>query len=196
MRKCLLGALTTAAVAVMLAVSSLYFGLISFAADDPHSHAVTALITFAREQSISHAAADVVVPTDLDAPERRRRGAGNYHAMCVGCHLTPGIVDSEIRQGLYPSPANLSVQRERVSSTAADARDFWIIKHGIKGSGMPAWSKGGMEDQAIWDLVALLRALPTLSPDDYRKLVATSDGHSHNGASHGDSHAEHAHHDH
>ena len=47
---------------------------------------------------------------------------------------------------------------------------------------MPAWSKSGMEDEAIWDLVAFLHVLPTLSTEKYRQIVAASDGHSHRGA--------------
>jgi len=46
---------------------------------------------------------------------------------------------------------------------------------------MPAWSKGGMEDEAIWDLAAFLKVLPTLSAADYRRQVDASPGHSHAG---------------
>lgn len=56
---------------------------------------------------------------------------------------------------------------------------------------MPAWSKGGMEDAAIWDLVALLRKMPALSKAAYEQLVATSEGHTHAGmAGHTDEHRE------
>ena len=46
---------------------------------------------------------------------------------------------------------------------------------------MPAWSKGGMEDEAIWDLAAFLQKMPLLSALAYKQLVAASDGHSHGG---------------
>jgi mono/diheme cytochrome c family protein len=69
-------------------------------------------------------------------------------------------------------------------------RRFWIIKNGIKDSGMPAWSKAGVDDAAIWDLVALVQQLPTLSQTDYSTLVESSEGHVHGGAD-----PEHHHHD-
>ena len=74
------------------------------------------------------------------------------------------------------------------------ARHFWIIKHGIKASGMPAWSKGGIEDEAVWDIVAFIQKMPTLSVDQYVALVASSEGHSHGGLSHAeDKHVDGAH---
>ena len=56
---------------------------------------------------------------------------------------------------------------------------------------MPAWSKGGMKDEAIWDLAAFLQLMPSLTKDEYARLVASSDGHSHGGrANHADEHDE------
>lgn len=153
----------------------------SIAADSAHSPSITKFIEWAREQSVARQAKDIIPPTDLASEERTRRGAGNYEAMCVSCHLSPGVEDSEIRKGLYPSPPNLSQAGATTEEQVADARRFWIIKHGIKGSGMPAWAKGGMDDEAIWDLVAFIKVLPRLSAADYQALIATSEGHSHAG---------------
>lgn len=151
------------------------------AADKPHGPAVHRLIEWAREQSIARRAADIVPPDDLSDAGRIRRGAGNYDAMCANCHLSPGIEDSEIRKGLYPTPPNLSKPTNAADSDRTDARRFWIIKHGVKASGMPAWSKGGMEDEAIWDLTAFLKIMPSLSLEEYRRQIEASDGHSHGG---------------
>ncbi|MGE5470424.1 MAG: c-type cytochrome [Bacteroidota bacterium] len=158
-------------------------GGLSFAADQPHSASLMALIGWARERSLARAVAELVPPKDLVDPARVRRGAGNYDAMCVECHLAPGVEPTEISRGLYPAPPKLA--QATVNPDAA--RRFWIIKHGIKGSGMPAWSQGGMDDAAIWDLVAFLKILPDLAPAAYRQQVAASEGHSHAGI---DSHRE------
>ncbi len=181
MQKPFLTVVGVAAVFVSVVGASISMGFPSFAADEPHSELVTSLITYARERSISREVKGVDVPADLGSPERVRRGAGNYEAMCVDCHLSPSAGNSEIRQGLYPTPPNLSVVRENAHDPSSDARDFWIIKHGIKASGMPAWAKGGMDDAAIWDLVAFLNVLPTQSTDSYQQLVSASNGHSHSG---------------
>jgi hypothetical protein len=88
-------------------------------------------------------------------------GAEHYAGMCTGCHLAPGVGDNEMRQGLYPQPPNLSQPRDR-----RPAQSFWIIKHGIKMSGMPAWGVTH-DDEAIWGLVAFLQQLPTMDAAVY-----------------------------
>jgi mono/diheme cytochrome c family protein len=85
--------------------------------------------------------------------------------MCTGCHLAPGMAESEIRPGLYPQPPNLS--QVRIDPRAA----FWTIKHGIKMSAMPAWG-GSHDDATIWSMVAFLQKLPGLTPAQYKAIVA------------------------
>jgi mono/diheme cytochrome c family protein len=149
-------------------------GAFNIAADDPHWPLTERLMNTARDRSIAVRTSDVVVPT-LDDESQIHAGAGNYDAMCAGCHLQPGVERSEASAGLYPAPPNLTRHR-----TEDAARAFWVIKHGIKMSGMPAWGRS-MEDEPIWGMVAFLRQLPDLSPDRYRELVAASGGHSHGG---------------
>lgn len=180
MKKVLLGAFGILSLCTLTVIGFLQFGAIDMAADKPHSPAVHRFIEWAREQSIARRAAGIVPPANLSDTERIRRGAGNYDAMCMNCHLSPGIEDSEIRKGLYPIPPNLS-KPTNVADSRTDARRFWIIKHGIKASGMAAWSKGGMGDDAIWDLIAFLKIMPSLSLEEYRQHVEASDGHSHSG---------------
>ena len=55
--------------------------------------------------------------------------------MCVDCHLAPGMDSSEIRQGLLPKPPKL----QEVVDEWKPAELFWIIKNGVKMTGMPAW---------------------------------------------------------
>jgi len=179
MKKILLGAFGILSLCALTVMGFLQFGAIDMAADKPHSPAVHRLIEWAREQSIAHRAAGIVPPANLSDAGRIRRGAGNYNAMCVNCHLSPDIENSEIQKGLYPPPPNLSKPTNYVDAERMDARRFWIIKHGIKASGMAAWSKGGMGDEAIWDLIAFIKIMPSLSVEKYRQQVEASDGHSH-----------------
>lgn len=181
MKRIMLGSLCTMLFAVGFAAVVVSLGLIPFAADEPHSGFVGSLIIFAKERFLARAALMVTTPDDLASPERIRRGAGNYDAMCAACHLVPEAVDTEIRKGLYPQPPNLCLKGGDKFFEDADARRFQIIKHGVKASGMPAWSKGGMDDSAIWDLVAFLRVLPGISRAGYQSLVDASEGHTHAG---------------
>ncbi len=182
MKQALYGALATLIAGAVAAAAFLWSGLVDVAADTPHTPAVYRLLELARERSIARRLDDISVPADLADAERQRRGVGNYDAMCADCHLKPGVSDSEIRRGLYPQPPDLTRPAKSTDPERAAARSFWIVRHGIKASGMPAWSRGGVEDAAIWDMVAFLQRLPTLSPAQYGELVAASDGHAHGGA--------------
>lgn len=191
MNKFIIGALATLGIGAATGGIVAASGIVNVAANEPHSAFVYQTLAFARERSIANRLSDIKVPEDFADPERVRRGAGNYAAMCVNCHLTPEVADSEIRKGLYPMPPNLSAKSETSRNAA---RDFWIIKNGIKASGMPAWSAGGMEDAAIWDLAAFLQKMPFMAKADYEQLVAASDGHSHGGMAehdHAGGHDEH-----
>lgn len=180
LNKAWIGAVATLGVLGVTGGAVVYSGMADVAADTPHGPVVYRLLETAREQAIARRITDITPPADLDNAERQRRGAGNYAAMCAECHLTPGIENSEIRRGLYPTPPDLA-RAEAQAGPKEAARQFWIIKHGIKASGMPAWSKGGMEDAAIWDLVAFVQRLPKIPASEYRELVESSDGHSHAG---------------
>lgn len=166
-----LGAL---AVAVLGGLGFAYSGAYNVAADDPHTRPVYALMKTVRERSIAARAADLAVPGDLSSEARIRQGAGNYNAMCMGCHLAPGMGETELSRGLYPKPPNLT--KETVDAATA----FWVIKHGIKASGMPAWGES-MEDAYVWNMAAFLQRLPKLDAEGYQALVASSGGHSHGG---------------
>ena len=170
----LLGLLTIALVVAGAGIF-IWSGAYNIAADNPHWPLTEQLMNTARDRSIAAQASESAVPA-LDDESLIRAGAGNYDAMCVGCHLQPGVERSEASAGLYPAPPNLTRRR-----TDDAARAFWVIKHGIKMSGMPAWGRS-MEDKHIWGMVAFLRQLPDLSPVRYDELVEMSGGHSHGGA--------------
>ncbi len=167
-----------------LGLATIYSGVISVAADEPHSALTHSLIETARERSISRRLSEIEVP-DLSSDVQIRSGAGNYAAMCASCHLAPGIGATELSTGMYPAPPNLSEVGAK-----NPARTFWVIKHGIKASGMPAWGVS-MEDQYIWNMVAFIARLPDLDAEAYAQWVASSDGHAHGGGETHDHHRDH-----
>jgi mono/diheme cytochrome c family protein len=152
----LLGALGTA-----LFVAS---GFYNIGADDHHTKATLALITQLRDRSIQ-ARLGSIQPQLAATPAMIQSGAEHYAALCVGCHLAPGVTKSDLRTGLYPHPPNLAQEDIQESR-----RTFWIIKHGIKMSAMPAWGKT-LDDAAIWDVVAFVRKMPGMTPEDYQGLA-------------------------
>ena len=167
-----LGGLSGAA--VLAAAGFVWSGIYNIAADDLHTRPVYALMKTMRVRSINARANRLHPPPALDDPARIRQGAGNYNAMCMSCHLAPGMAETELSKGLYPAPPNLS--KETVDAATA----FWVIKHGIKASGMPAWGKS-MGDEYIWNMAAFLQVLPRMDAAQYQALVASSGGHDHGG---------------
>lgn len=146
----------------------IFGGFYNIGADAPHSTAVFGLLRAFRENAVVHHSRDVQVPPDLTDPKRIEAGAGLYQEMCTGCHLAPGAEPSELSQGLYPQAPELAKASGRPA-----AQQFWIIKHGVKLSAMPAWGKTH-NDELIWDMVAFIRQLPKMSPDQYKAAIANA----------------------
>jgi mono/diheme cytochrome c family protein len=161
-----LAAALAAALAVTAAGAGLFIasGVYNIGADDHHTALVSALIGELRDRSIEVRARAVALP-DLSGAARIEAGARRYALECAGCHLGPGVNRSDLRRGLYPHPPNLA------QGLAPDPRRaFWIIKHGIKMSAMPAWGTT-LEDPAIWEVVAFLEQLPAMTPSDYQRMT-------------------------
>lgn len=132
-----------------------------------------------RDQSIARAARDIKVPDDLDTSERLLAGGADYNDMCAVCHLKPGKQESDFSIGLYPTPLNLSLKWDQnLSREDLLKRQFWVIKHGIKASGMPAWGETHSDDR-IWNMVSFLQRLPELNETQYQILSARGESGGH-----------------
>ena len=154
------------------AVLFIYSGVFNIAADEPHWPFTYKLLTVVRDRSVTVRSAEIIAPVQADETNIRL-GSGNYDAMCTPCHLAPGMEDSELSRGLYPRPPSW-----RDIGQVDPDRAFWIIKHGIKMTGMPAWGKS-ISDKDIWNIVAFIKKLSQLTPNSYRELVENSSGHTH-----------------
>jgi mono/diheme cytochrome c family protein len=163
----LVTAVTLAAFAIGGGAVFVGSGVYDIGADDHHTKLTLAMIEQLRERSIEARIRGLEIHTISD-PARIAAGAQRYAALCVGCHLAPGVTKSDIRPGLYPHPPNLAQ-----GEMQAEQRAFWIIKHGIKMSAMPAWGKS-LDDDAIWDLVAFVRKLPEMTPETYAQIARGS----------------------
>jgi mono/diheme cytochrome c family protein len=158
------GALLIAVVAAVL----VHMGSFDVAADKPHSQPVFWLMNTVRERSVAIRAGDIAVPGDLADAKRIASGAAQYDEMCSLCHLAPGMKRTEISRGLYPRAPEL-----RRKSELTPAEQFWVVKHGLKMTGMPAWGVTH-DDKLLWDVVAFLRKLPELTADQYQTLVKSA----------------------
>jgi mono/diheme cytochrome c family protein len=154
-----------ALLAAVVATALVYMGSFDVAADKPHPEPVFWLMNTVRDRSVAIRAADVTVPSDLADAKRIASGAAQYDEMCSLCHLAPGMKRTEISRGLYPRAPEL-----RRTSNLTPAQQFWVVKHGLKMTGMPAWGVTH-DDELLWDIVAFLQKLPELSPSEYQVIV-------------------------
>jgi len=85
---------------------------------------------------------------------------------------------SEIGEGLNPPPPDLAASVSDLSPQEI----FWILKYGIKMTGMPAFGPTH-DDEKLWDLTAFVKRLPTMTPDQYRAMAEDAEenepGHNH-----------------
>lgn len=154
------------AVEVIVLLVFVYSGRYNVAASQPHTGFVRWLLDTTMEQSVRRHADEVQPPGQASAVE----GASHFSEMCVTCHGAPGVERSEIGKGLNPQPPQLSQAAPEWSLEEI----HWIIRHGIKMTGMPAFGPTHEEEQ-LWALTYFVKQLPQLSPTQYQDLVAKAE---------------------
>jgi len=125
------------------------------------------------QRSVSERAKSVQAPTQF-TEEQTKEGALDFSEMCVGCHGAPGEERGEIGKGLNPSPPSLA----EVVPSWSSAEIFWILKNGIRMTGMPAFGPTHSNDR-LWSIVAFVKQLPKMTADDYKKMGQPSREHEH-----------------
>jgi len=150
------------------AVAFIYAGVFNVAASDPHWDLTYAILEATRVRSIKAHASGVKPPADLTDHKRVVAGTSHFAEHCSSCHSAPGVVSGELAKGMYPQPPVLTDAASQWSSGEL----FWIIRNGIKMSGMPGWPDHSDED--IWNIVAFLGRLPAMTETDYGNLVKES----------------------
>jgi mono/diheme cytochrome c family protein len=171
MRAALASLLIAVLVVVLGAGALIYAGVYDVAATTPHWFAARTILEMARLRSIKAHAAGIAVPSGLDDPAKVLIGVAHYAAHCAVCHGAPGVPRGDIGRGLYPPPPDLA----KTTPLYSPAELFWILKHGIKMTGMPAWSDHS--DEELWGTVAFLKKLPGMSEQEYARLVVSSLAH-------------------
>ncbi|NUJ59306.1 cytochrome c [Halomonas taeanensis] len=188
MFKLALGGIITLLLLAVGGMAVMHSGMYNVAATDEHLPLVKSVLHSTMHASVEAGAEEIEAP-DLSSDSMVQAGAKAYDGLCAACHLKPSLESTVLRAGLNPMPPTFS------DSTHQDpAQQFWVIKNGIKMTGMPAWGVTH-DDQELWEIVAFLQRLPELSPQDYQDLVrpdspmadqAKHDGHDHD---HGDTSA-------
>jgi mono/diheme cytochrome c family protein len=145
----------------------IYSGSYNVAATSSDSPLVAWIMHTTREQSVEHRIESIKIPADvsLDDPKVIKSGFEHYNEMCTACHGAPGVNPGEVHDGLNPKPPDL----KKIANKIPPNELFWVIKHGIKMTGMPAWGPTH-SDSKIWTIVAFVKKLPDITPTEYRQM--------------------------
>src|SRR3954463_1525684 len=146
------------------------FGLYPIGADNPpggleRSLAMRAMDTYAEKHKPA-----MDNPTQLTA-DNLTEGAKEYEEHCAFCHGGAKAKLSPMQNKFNPPVPQL------VSRVPHDPDNwlFWVTKHGVRMTGMPAWD-GVMSDEEIWKVVAFLKHTDKLPPETaaaWQQLAST-----------------------
>jgi mono/diheme cytochrome c family protein len=101
-----------------------------------------------------------IAPTDANL----LAGLAVFRDACAGCHGDPNGT-SDYGAGFYPRVPQFAINPPRLP----DWQLFWIVKYGVRYSGMSAWDGQWHRDKAtsddrIWKVVTFLSRLSSLPP--------------------------------
>ena len=159
------------AVPIILAIGAAVFffgGYFNVAASAPDPGIVNWALTKVRMASIDRRAR-LTAPVNLDDPEIVRAGARAFSQRgCANCHGAPGVNWQKFSEGLNPDPPGL----KDIAHEREPAQLFWVVKNGIKMTGMPSFGAIGADDREIWSIAAFIRKLPNVSEADFKAWSA------------------------
>lgn len=139
-------------------------GVYSVAASRGHWPGFGIFLDFGMRSSVRTHALGIAVP-DLADPALLERGASHFQGGCAPCHGAPGQPANPIVRTMLPEPSDLVA----IAPTWRPGELFWIVRNGLKYTGMPAWPAPERDDE-VWALVAFLRALPGMEAERYKAL--------------------------
>jgi mono/diheme cytochrome c family protein len=120
----------------------------------------TVIATKAKHYLVRRASGVGIPPALTDMQASITEGDKLFGTECSECHGDNGRRPTDAGRWMYPRAADLgSVEVQNYS----DRELFWIVKNGVRLSGMPAF--GRVEsDEHIWNLVHFVRTLPNANP--------------------------------
>jgi len=117
----------------------------------------TLLATKAKRFVVRRASGGEIPAPPADISASLKEGDKLFGVECSECHGDSARKPTDAGRWMYPRAADLgSAEVQKYS----DRELFWIVKNGIRLSGMPAF--GRVEsDEHIWDLVRFVRTVPS-----------------------------------
>ena len=153
------------AVVAVTVAAFVYIGVYDVSAASRHLPPTQWLLSTAADRSIAARADDIDGPpsgTNID----REHGLVHYHEMCVACHGAPGIQPSEVGRGLNPTPPDFGDG----TYSRRPGEVFWIIKNGIRMTGMPGFGPTHTDNE-VWSMVVVLEELREVNAEEYLRRI-------------------------
>lgn len=140
-------------------------GVFNVAASAGHLPVVGHLMHVVMRNSVALRARNLT-PAPAADENAAQLGALHYRDGCEYCHGAPGRRPGPVKQNMEPPPPHI------VDAVRDWERHqlFWIVRHGIKMTGMPAWVAPGRDDEIV-PVVEFLEAVPEMSAADYQRLI-------------------------
>ena len=152
------GALSVLFLLVIIGLAVARLGILAVNADGNHSTLEARLMPLALSSSVARHAPEQRNPVQV-TEDSLKSAATVYRATCSQCHGAPNGSPTLMGRSFYPPASKLAVGLDRYS----ESQIFWMIKHGIRNTGMPAWGSL-LTDESIWELVNLLKHRQELPP--------------------------------
>jgi mono/diheme cytochrome c family protein len=149
-----LGAVSACGFAAFVLVLCAQMGVLPTQADIAPGRLEAALFSSALRASVEHHAPGGGNPLPASS-ENLLAGAKLYQQMCARCHGSSWESENPYGRSFYPPAPNLLLSRPSYT----DSEMYWIVKHGIRNTAMPAWGNL-LPDEGIWQVVTFLRKPP------------------------------------
>lgn len=143
-----------AAIASAVAALVISLGLYNVSARQDHLPGVTWILhtTYRNAVRLRAPAPEKLPP--LNDNDLVALGQEHYEVACVFCHARPNKPRSQTALSMLPAPPPISQAIEDWEANHL----FWIVKNGVKMSGMPAWPSDKRDDD-VWAVVAFLESI-------------------------------------
>ena len=102
--------------------------------------------------------------------ESVRNGLAHFADHCFSCHANDGSGATEMGKSMFPPAPDM---RAAATQELTDGELFYVIEHGVRFTGMPAWGTGTTAgEESSWHLVSFIRHLPKLTPEEVEEMKA------------------------
>lgn len=172
----LLGGLSVLLLLGLAGLVVVYTGAYNVAASEGHTALARWAFDTTMRRSVRMRAEDVRM-TDAVAPATLAAGARAYKSMCQHCHAGPGVEREKWADGMQPRPPHLV----EAAGEWKPSEVYWIVKHGIKMTGMPAFGPSH-DEETLRGIAAFVKSLPAMTTEQYATLGGSGPQGHHQGA--------------